>query len=158
MHSIITKAVFEQRREKVRQLLGVHNLSALFVCDAANRYYLSGFEMGDIHTYSIGGYVLITREGKDILFTDSRYEEAAYRIWDRENVVLYTSPARDIADYMSSMVTGSIGIEEYTMSIYLYRMLAEKNTLIPADTLIPQVRAIKEDREIKCGCKSSFLF
>lgn len=146
--SAITQSTFEARRERVRSLLSQYNLEAILVCDAANRYYLSGFEMGDIHAHGHGGYVLITKKGRDILFTDSRYEEAAYRIWDKNNVLMYTSSAQNIRDYLADIVQGTIGIEEYTMSVGFYNTLAQKNTLIPADTLVPQVRAIKEEAEI----------
>ncbi|MDE7469187.1 MAG: Xaa-Pro peptidase family protein [Desulfovibrionaceae bacterium] len=149
MYSMITQATFEERREKVRKLLSTYELCALFVSEPANRYYLSGFEMGDIHTYSVGGYVLITKEGKDILFTDARYEEAAYRIWDKQHVVLYSSSAQDIADYLSKNVQGAIGFEEYTMSVGFYNTLAKENSLVPADSLVPKVRAVKEESEIE---------
>lgn len=149
MQGIITRSAFEKRRERVREQLYNYNIEALFVCDCANRYYLSGFEMGDIHTYSTGGYLLITREGKDILFTDSRYTEAAYAVWENNNVVLYTSPAKDIADYIYKNIKGTIGIEEQTMTVAFYNTMREHNIVAPADGIVPSIRAVKEEEEIE---------
>lgn len=149
MDSVITKATFEARREKVRALLHSHKLIGLLVSDPANRYYLSGFEMGDIHAHGMSGHILITQGGKDILFTDARYAEAAYRMWDSNAVVIYSSPAKDISQYMCDNVQGNIGFEEYTISAGMYNVLSEKNTLVPADALVPRIRAVKEDAEIE---------
>ena len=68
-----------ERRNRLRELLQRKNLDALLVSAASSRYYLSGFELHDVQLNESAGFLVVTRQGRDFLCTDPRYEEAARR-------------------------------------------------------------------------------
>ena len=70
-----------ERRNRLRELLQQRNLDALLVTAASSRYDLSGFELHDVQLNESAGFLVITRQCRDYLCTDPRYEEAAQRIF-----------------------------------------------------------------------------
>lgn len=64
-------------------------LDAMLISQAANRFYLSGFELHDPQFNESAGRLVITSDGHDWLATDGRYLDAASRIWDRERIFIY---------------------------------------------------------------------
>ena len=65
-------------------MLAREGLDVLLVASPANRFYLSGFELHDTQCNESSGCLVITRDGKDWLCTDSRYELAAAELWDKD--------------------------------------------------------------------------
>ena len=89
--------MYANRREKLRQAMRARGLDALLVSQAANRFYLSGFELHDPQYNESAGRLVITADGRDWLATDARYLDAAARLWDVERIFIYGGyAARDI--------------------------------------------------------------
>lgn len=147
---------YEQRRERLRALMREQGLAALLVTHAANRFYLSGFELHDPQCNESAGRLLILPDGKDWLCTDARYLTAAQRLWDPSRVFIYGADcaaqlAKLIADQVAP-TTGSIGFEAKIMTLDFYdelrNALPDTHSLARADGLVEQLRRIKDEDEI----------
>lgn len=68
---------YAARRDRLRQLMRARGLDALLVSHAANRFYLSGFELHDVQLNESAGRLVICADGRDWLCTDARYKDAA---------------------------------------------------------------------------------
>lgn len=82
------KQTYAARRENLRRAMRARGLDALLVSHAANRYYLSGFELHDPQCNESAGRLVITADGRDWLATDARYADAAARLWDAESIFI----------------------------------------------------------------------
>lgn len=140
---------FSERREKVRQKLAEEKLDALLVSYPTNRFYLSGFELHDGQCNESSGHILVQKNGKDILFTDSRFYEAAKTLWDEENIFIYSNQLEDIRSYLKERVHGKIGFESKIVSQHFYEHISQGINLEPCDGLIEELRVIKDDAEIQ---------
>lgn len=148
------KTVYENRREKVREKLAEENLSALLVSYPTNRFYLSGFELHDGQCNESSGHILIRKNGKDILFTDSRFYEAAKTLWEESNIYIYSRQAEEIRSYLKDNVQGKIGFESKIVSHDFYENIVQGNSLEPADGIVEELRVIKDEDEV-CAIKES---
>lgn len=151
------KTVYENRREKVREKLAEENLSALLVSYPTNRFYLSGFELHDGQCNESSGHILIQKNGKDILFTDSRFYEAAKTLWDENNIYIYSRQAEEIRLYLKDNVQGRTGFESKIVSHDFYENLVQGNSLEPADGIVEELRLIKDDDEVRAIKESMAL-
>jgi Xaa-Pro aminopeptidase len=144
MHARI---IHERRREKVRAELRARGLDALLVSGAANRFYLSGFELHDGQCNESSGRLLITADGKDRLCTDARFFEAARRLWDEERLFIYgRDPLREMRAYIRGAVRGVIGFEARAFSCRDFREI--DLPMLAADGLVEKFRAVKDAGEI----------
>ncbi|MCL2122607.1 MAG: aminopeptidase P family protein [Desulfovibrionaceae bacterium] len=145
---------YEERREKLRGLLRARGLDALLVSHAANRFYLSGFELHDGQCNESSGRLLISAHGKDWLCTDARFFEAARRIWDEERIVVYQGDAfARIGAFIKDKVRGVTGFEAEALCCRGAQRLGLR--LLPADGLVESLRMIKDSGEIaalECSC------
>ncbi len=142
-------ARYEIRRENIRRRMVENGLDALLVCHAANRYYLSGFELHDPQCNESAGRLLITADGRDLLCTDARYADAAARIWDPDRICIYgASPAEEIGRLIRDRISGTVGFEARSMSLDFYEHFAPGLSLQWADGLVEELRAIKDEDEI----------
>lgn len=141
--------IYQKRREAVRPKLTEENLTALLVSYSTNRFYLSGFELHDGQCNESSGHILIQKNGNDILFTDSRFYEAAKTLWDEKNIFIYSNQIEEMRNYLKNMVHGKIGFESKTISQYFYENLAQGLELEPCDGIIEELRIIKDEEEIK---------
>lgn len=92
-------------------------LDALIVSHPANRFYLSGFELHDSQCNESSGCLIIRQNGRDWLCTDSRYEEAAAELWDRDRIFIYRgSAAEEIRTLLRERVSCRIGFESAIVS------------------------------------------
>ncbi len=148
----MNKDQFLERREKLRALFPEKGLSALLVSHAANRFYLSGFELHDPQCNETAGWLLITKDeggATDLLLTDPRYEDAAKRLWPEEQIYIYSSAGRDkTRQFIKSRVGGTIGVESRSLNIETFRFLAQDLALEPTVGLVEQLRIIKEPEEV----------
>lgn len=140
---------YAERRQRLRTLLHAEALDAMLVSLDANRFYLSGFELIDHQVNESAGCLLITRDGKDCLFTDPRYETAAKCLWDARYIHIYTADAAALINAVArDRVSGTIGFEASVMPVRFFNALAKGLDLRPADGLVEQLRMIKEPEEI----------
>ncbi len=131
------------------------SLDALLVASPSNRYYLSGFELHDVQCNESAGCLVVTRSGRDWLLTDSRYTEAAQRLWDENDIVLY---GRDRAGDIASLLgrCGSrIGFEAEAVSAAFAARLASRRRLEACDGLVERLRLHKDSDEV-AALKRSF--
>lgn len=149
---------FEQRREKLRALMRKEGLTALVVTLDANRFYLSGFELHDAQINESSGCIVVTDSGKDWLCTDSRYLDAARRLWDAECIFIYRGNAMDqINLLLHERVKGTIGFEALNISLDQYERLSRQLDMKRADGMVESLRVIKDEEEIKCMARACEL-
>lgn len=150
-------ATYQKRRENIREKLAEEHLSALLVSYPTNRFYLSGFELHDGQCNESSGHILIQKNGKDILFTDSRFYEAAKSLWEEENIIIYSDQTEDIRKYLKDTVQGKIGFESKIISQHFYGHLSQGTELEPADGIVEELRIIKDEQEIKALKESAAI-
>ena len=142
------------RLQKLRQSLAEKEIEAILISQPENRYYLSGFD-------GSSGFLLITPE-KTVLATDFRYLEQAknqtaeYEIFQISN---------DIAEWFPQLVTSlrlkRLGFEAKHITFAMYHQFSEvleemeyQLGMIPVDSLVESLRAIKEPEEIELITKA----
>jgi len=149
---------FENRRERLREKIRAKGLDGLLVSGAANRYYLSGFELHDPQCNETAGFLVIGAKGADRLLTDPRYEDAAKRLWPENNIVIYTGRKNEqIRDLLKDQGFSKLGFEPGEMSADLYMALKDEIPLAPAGDLVPKLRMVKDGREIEALKRSCEL-
>lgn len=153
------KEIYAKRRENLRRSMRARGLDALLISQAANRYYLSGFELHDPQYNESAGRLIITAHGRDILATDSRYADAAARLWDQADIRIYNGDgARDLNRFLRQSGL-RVGLEAEGVSLAFARALEAAGTLYceAADGLVEKLRVIKEPCEIAALEKSFAL-
>ena len=157
---ILMKQIYAARREQLRRAMHRRGLDALLVSQAANRFYLSGFELHDPQYNESAGRLVITADGRDWLATDPRYLDAAVRLWDEERVFIYGGyAARDIYGLLRDC-GGRIGIEAQGTTLAFARDLAAAGPGLyceAADGLVEHLRRIKDPCEVAALEKSFAL-
>ena len=139
--------VYAKRRERLRALLRARGIDALLVSHAANRFYLSGFELHDGQCNESSGRLLITSRGRDWLCTDARFFDAARRVWDEERIVVYKGDAfARIGALIRDEIRGVTGFEAKAVCCRGAQRLGL--CLLAADGLVESLRMIKEPEEI----------
>ncbi len=140
--------VFAARRERTRAALAERELDALLVTHAANRYYLSGFELSDPQCNESAGAVLITGRGDDWLLTDSRYLDAARRLWPEERIFIYGRPAHaSMGTFLRGVLQGPLGFESDGVCHEFACKLGEHVGLVPTAGIVARQRYIKDRAE-----------
>ena len=127
-------------------------LDALIVSQPANRFYLSGFELHDCQCNESSGCLIIMADGKDWLCTDSRYEEAAAQLWDRERIFIYRGSSSEEINGLLKKLCGPlqrIGMEAEHLAYGYVERLAPGLALQAADGLVEKLRVIKDEEEIR---------
>ncbi len=141
--------IYEARRERLRALMREKGLDALLVSHAANRFYLSGFELHDVQMNESAGRLIVTASGKDWLCTDSRYLDAARRLWEPERVFIYQGEASErINELVKKEISGCLGFEARAVTLEFYGKFSPGLRLERADGLVEELRAIKDAEEI----------
>lgn len=144
------KTTYSLRRETLRASLREKGLSALLVSLAANRYYLSGFELHDPQGTESSGMLLVCADGEDWLCTDPRYFDAARSLWDESKIFIYKGdgPAQ-IAEAFSQKFHGPVGFDPKSLSVAAHEKLCTTLDLVVAPPLIEDLRTIKSSDEIR---------
>ncbi len=144
------KHIFEQRKENLRRLLKQHKLEALIVSQPANRYYLSGFELHNPQCNESAGYFIVTADGRQKLLTDPRYEDAALRLFESNEVGIYSAHRwQSIGKHLHALGIQSFGFESTGLCFLEHEKLKEQVQLIPTQGLLEQLRLIKDQEEIQ---------
>ncbi len=145
------QTVYAERRERLRRVMRSRGLDTLLVSLAANRYYLSGFELHDPQFNESAGHLVITADGRDWLATDARYEEAAARLWERERVCIYKGDGGKDMARLLRQCGGRIGIDPDGVRLGFFRALCDAQpglVLEAAGGLVEELRRIKDAAEI----------
>jgi len=142
-------SVFKKRREELKNEMHARGLSAMLVSLAANRYYLSGFELHDAQCNESSGWVVVTPDD-DYLFTDPRYLDAARQVWDENNLCIYAARKhKEIAEFLKGRGVTALGFEPKALHLFDYDKLAEDFTLTPTENIVESLRIIKDEDEIR---------
>ncbi|MAE11132.1 MAG: aminopeptidase [Dehalococcoidales bacterium] len=137
------------RLERLRQSLAEKELDGIFISQADNRYYLSGFN-------GSAGYLLITAKDT-ILATDFCYVEQVKRQSpDYQLFQLSGGVASWFPGLVDELKLNQLGFEAGEVSFNQYRQLADSLSapkssvqLVPVEGVVEGLRAIKEPEEIE---------
>lgn len=137
--------IFADRRERLRRAIRARGLDVLLVSNAANRFYLSGFELHDPQRNESAGRLVITVDGRDWLATDSRYVDAAACLWETERVFQYGSDAAGDTARLLKRCGSRVGLEADDVSFAFARALGTAGGLFleAADGLVEELRLVK---------------
>lgn len=143
-------AVFAARRERLRALMAARGLSALLVSFAANRYYLSGFELFDSQCNETVGWLVVLAGGRDLLMTDARFTEAARRLWPVEDTLIYGAGKHaELAKILHGRGVRALGYDPRAVNVFDYEALREHFELVPTSGMVEELRRIKEPAELE---------
>jgi len=134
----------EQRVQRVQAEVKRQKLGALLVDDRHSSFYLSGFPCS-------ASLILVTQKAC-FFYTDSRYITAAEKTIGHMQVVLATQRAfTQVADTVRKHRISRLGFEEQTSHSQVMAMQRDfaGAELIPAGSIIRNLRLIKSDAEIK---------
>ncbi len=146
----IPTATYERRRENVRKVLKDRGHPPLLVNFAANRYYLSGFELHDPQCNETAGWLIINPDGRDILLTDPRYLDAARRVWNEEDIFIYSGRKYDaLRDFFKSNGINRLSYDPKSVNIFEHEKLTELCELKPVSGIVEDLRLIKDEDEIR---------
>lgn len=149
------------RREALRRMIRAQGLDCLLVFKAPNRFYLSGFELHDPQPGESAGCVLIGADGEDWLATDSRYEEAAKKIWPEDHLFIYGADMASGLRNLTGLHANLAGIEgkavEHEFFMRLTPARKRDAKLLCVDGLVEKLRMIKDEEEIACLRRSFAL-
>lgn len=155
---------FAVRRERLRARLADRGLNSILITHAANRFYLTGFELHDAQFDETSGWLLVRTKGRDILLTDPRYEEAAKAaMGDEKNVFIYTGNRyQQIGRLLQDRTEGPVGYEPKAISAFDRDQLAGSVDLAPAEGHVEALRIIKDEEELRrmrtsCGLNHKVL-
>jgi len=138
------------RRERAREKMRAKGLDGLLVGHAANRFYLSGFELHDVQCNESSGLLLLRPDGRDWLLTDARYLDAARRIWPEERIHIYRAPKNgDVNAFLRGRSMARLGVEADALSYKAYAALTEGLTAEPLSGLVESLRRHKDAAEME---------
>ncbi|MDQ7836306.1 MAG: aminopeptidase P family protein [Humidesulfovibrio sp.] len=144
------RILFENRRERLKALLTAEGVPALLVSYPANRFYLSGFELHDSQCNESVGWLVVIASGRDALFTDARFTDAALRLWPGEDLCIYSAGKHAMmAEFLKGRGVTSLGYDPKAVSVYDHDALREHFELAPAGGLVERLRFIKEPGEVE---------
>jgi Xaa-Pro aminopeptidase len=131
------------RAERLAKLVAERELDMLFVSDLVNVGYLTGFG-------GTNGACLVGGEER-LFFTDFRYTERAEKEvgeeWERPEA------ERELLPQITARMHGRVGFEDSKLSVRqlgrLENAVGEDVDLVPAGDLVEELRAVKEEGELK---------
>jgi len=146
-----------QRVLKLRRLFGDNKIDGIFITQAENRRYLSGF-------FGTAGYLFIT-QNKAVLATDFRYtEQAAGEAPDFEILRIGGKLTEWFPKLVSDFAVKRLGFEpsevSYDFHAQLENVLKKKGVkakLVPVSGLVESLRAVKEPDEIELIMQASVI-
>jgi len=159
-----TSTPFQNRLQKVKQLLAHKPFDTFMVSEPWNRAYLSGFWAEDMQLTESSGFLFIS-ENDQVLATDFRYQEQAEKEAPDFHVVIYRENlANLLPEILASLSTRNLGFENHYLTYDRFVKVKEsmekwnpKGRLLPAGELVEGLRIIKEGEEIEYIRKSLAL-
>ncbi|AFH61948.1 M24 family metallopeptidase [Paenibacillus caseinilyticus] len=132
------------RVHRLRELLDEKGIPALFITNATNRTYMTGFT-------GSSGYVLITAS-RAVLLTDFRYmTQAPQQAAGYEVVEHAPKVAETVKDILAREGITRLGFEASDLSFSAYRSYAEGLSpveLLPTEGLVETLRMVKDETEL----------
>lgn len=132
------------RLSRLRTLLVEHKLAALLVTGAHNRRYLSGFT-------GSSGYLLITAD-RAYLLTDFRYiSQAGEQSKQFEIVEHQAKVSTTVKELLNKSGIKELGFEQQHVTYATYVSYSNDMAgirLVPTDSLVEQLRTVKDETEL----------
>jgi len=142
--------IFEQRRDNLKRLMKEKNIPAMLVSLAANRYYLSGFELHDPQCNESAGWLVVNAGGDDCLFTDPRYFDAARQVWDEDKLFIYAGNKHKlIGEVLHDKGIKQLAFEPKALHLFDHEKLREHFELGGHNNVVEELRIIKDEDEIR---------
>jgi Xaa-Pro aminopeptidase len=146
-----------KRVPKLRRLFGAGKIDGIFITQAENRRYLSGF-------HGTAGYLFITPK-KAVLATDFRYiEQAGSEAPDFKILRIGGNMAEWLPGLLSDSAIHRLGFESSDVTHSFHRQLQDvlkkkgvSVKLVPVNGLVESLRAVKDDGEIELIKKASAI-
>ena len=143
---------------RLKKKMAGDGLDAMIIAEPRNLRYISGFT-------GSAGYVIILLKtnGDKFLLADPRYSEQAEREAPGFEVIQYErDPENAIADILNSHALATVGFEKDALTYSEYERLSGKwksagFTLKPVEDLVGQLRAVKEEEEIRAIRRAAAL-
>lgn len=146
----LDRSVFEARRRRLKSVLRRHGLPGLLVSHAANRFYLSGFELHDAQCNESSGWLVVSADNRDYLFTDPRFEDAAARVWNREAVIVYTDKKHSlVGSLLKGQGQAELAFESRSLNFRDHQELSKHLRLQPSEGLVEGLRMVKDQEELR---------
>lgn len=134
---------YARRRHELSKWLAQNELDLFIVSSRPNLRYLTGFT---------GEGIGLVSPSEAVLITDRRYEvEAGEETPDCQVIFAEKGHLQQLASYLAKLEQPRAGFESQHLSYANYRKLAELADvaeLVPAEEVIEEQRAIKDDTEI----------
>ncbi|MBQ7738482.1 MAG: aminopeptidase P family protein [Desulfovibrionaceae bacterium] len=150
---------YAKRRDALRRMMQTCGLDAVLINYAANRYYLSGFELHDVQSNESAGYLVISASGEDYLATDPRYTEVALKVWPKEYLEIYRRNAPQALAKVLRKCGVRIGIETAAMNLVFFQSLQKEQkglAFVPCNGLVEELRLFKDEEEFQ-ALEQSFV-
>lgn len=144
---------YKARRDNLRKILIEKNIDAMLVSYAANRYYLSGFELHDVQFNESSGYILVGSDGRDFLLTDPRYFDAVRKIFPENDIFIYTHDKESLLISCMRTLGHTIALEYDAVPAKFVQSLNEKKnalSFVSGSGFVEQLRVLKDSFEIEC--------
>ena len=136
---------FHKRLDKLRSVMGQHDLDCLYITKLTNVRYMTGF------TGSAGQFILTPDNA--YFLTDSRYtEQSGQQVKNSRIHILkkgYISLIRELGVFIPGM---KIGIESNHISLKTYNEILKEfhgSEFIPTEELVENLAAVKDSDEIE---------
>lgn len=133
------------RIHQLREQMEKENVPAIFITNAVNRTYLTGFT-------GTSGYVIITSQ-RAILLTDFRYRnQAAKQAPDFEVIEHQADVLASVSEILTQCNVNQIGFEQEDITYDMYVQLNEKVKHVewmPVKNAVQRIRMKKDEEEIK---------
>lgn len=130
---------------RLRETMQDQKLEAVFITNAFNRKYLSGFS-------GSSGYLIITLD-RAILLTDFRYRTQAPAQAQYYEVIEHGPKAMDsVKEILAKLAITKLGFEQNEVTFGLYQSYASSLKpieLIPTDQLVEKLRMYKDTAELQ---------
>jgi Xaa-Pro aminopeptidase len=147
---------FKTRLGRIREFLDEQKLDLFFVAVPENRFYLSGYEADDLQLTESSGYLLISRS-KQLLLTDSRYEEAAKAEAPGFELIIYSEGlAQVLPGLFAELKVERLGVEGHHVTYRKYKEIEEAlresrpdAVTVVCDDLVERLRLVKEPLEME---------
>jgi len=154
--------MIQSRIHKLQASLRGRSLDAVLITEPANRRYLSGYTAADHGIQESSGALLIPKNGRPWLLTDSRFELQAQEEAEGFKVELHSKGlAVLLKNLLPALGVRRLGFESHYFLHAavgrLEKVLAGKAELIPLTGLIERMRAVKSEEEIRLIKKSVLL-
>ncbi|HJX34661.1 MAG TPA: aminopeptidase P family protein [Desulfatiglandales bacterium] len=152
----MNRSSYKRRLSSLRDKLVPDFPDTMWVIQPENRRYLSGFKAPDPQINETSGSLLISRK-MALLITDSRYTiEAKREARDFDVVTIKWDLIKEFPALLERLKTKVLGFEGDYLTYKLYRELVKMLKklrspvrLAPMDRIVEEMRAIKDQSEIR---------